>query len=46
MAVVSPKFGLLVRLSEPWTTLVAQWQELEALGFDSLWVADHFIVLS
>lgn len=46
MATVSPKFGLLVRLSEPWPSLVAQWQELEALGFDSLWVADHFVVQS
>jgi alkanesulfonate monooxygenase SsuD/methylene tetrahydromethanopterin reductase-like flavin-dependent oxidoreductase (luciferase family) len=46
MAVVSPKFGLLVRLSEPWPSLVAQWQELEALGFDSLWVPDHFVVHS
>jgi alkanesulfonate monooxygenase SsuD/methylene tetrahydromethanopterin reductase-like flavin-dependent oxidoreductase (luciferase family) len=46
MAVVSPKFGLLIRLSEPWAALVAEWQELEALGFDSLWVADHFVLLS
>src|SRR6266508_74126 len=46
MAVLSPKFGLLVRLSDPWPTLVAQWQEMEALGFDSLWVADHFGALS
>src|SRR5437667_6031961 len=46
MAIVLPKFGLLVRSSEPWSTLVAQWQELEALGFDSLWVADHFVVHS
>jgi alkanesulfonate monooxygenase SsuD/methylene tetrahydromethanopterin reductase-like flavin-dependent oxidoreductase (luciferase family) len=44
MAIGLPKFGLLVRSSEPWPTLVAQWQELEALGFDSLWVADHFVV--
>ena len=46
MAIDLPKFGLLVRSSEPWSTLVAQWQELEALGFDSLWVADHFVVHS
>ena len=44
MGVVSPTFGLLVRLSEPWPALVGQWQELEALGFDSLWVPDHFVV--
>jgi alkanesulfonate monooxygenase SsuD/methylene tetrahydromethanopterin reductase-like flavin-dependent oxidoreductase (luciferase family) len=31
-------------LIEPWPSLVAQWQELEALGFDSLWVPDHFVV--
>jgi alkanesulfonate monooxygenase SsuD/methylene tetrahydromethanopterin reductase-like flavin-dependent oxidoreductase (luciferase family) len=46
MAVASPKFGLVVRLIEPWPALVAQWQELEALGFDSLWVPDHFVVHS
>jgi alkanesulfonate monooxygenase SsuD/methylene tetrahydromethanopterin reductase-like flavin-dependent oxidoreductase (luciferase family) len=44
MAIGSPKFGLLVGLNEPWPSLVAQWQELEALGFDSLWVPDHFVV--
>lgn len=29
----------------PWKSLVEQWQMAEALGFDSLWLFDHFLAL-
>jgi alkanesulfonate monooxygenase SsuD/methylene tetrahydromethanopterin reductase-like flavin-dependent oxidoreductase (luciferase family) len=29
-----------------WPTLVEHWKEVEALGYDSLWVADHFAISS
>jgi alkanesulfonate monooxygenase SsuD/methylene tetrahydromethanopterin reductase-like flavin-dependent oxidoreductase (luciferase family) len=27
----------------PWQELVRLWQKFEALGFDSTWIADHFV---
>jgi len=34
-------FGLLTFLRGSWDDLVALWQELDALGFDSVWLPDH-----
>jgi alkanesulfonate monooxygenase SsuD/methylene tetrahydromethanopterin reductase-like flavin-dependent oxidoreductase (luciferase family) len=36
-------FGVLTPQTDEWDGLVASWQELEALGFDSIWLADHFM---
>jgi len=35
-------FGLFTSLRGSWDELAARWQELEALGFDSAWIPDHF----
>src|SRR5512135_111531 len=37
------RFGILTIQDSPWPTLVEQWQRVESLGFDSLWIADHFV---
>jgi alkanesulfonate monooxygenase SsuD/methylene tetrahydromethanopterin reductase-like flavin-dependent oxidoreductase (luciferase family) len=36
------QFGIITLQSRPWTDLLHQWKETEELGFDSVWVADHF----
>lgn len=36
------QFGIITLQSEPWENLVQHWREVEELGFDSVWVADHF----
>lgn len=36
------RFGLVVGLGRPWPELVNRAQEAEELGFDSIWVVDHF----
>ncbi|MGD2249345.1 MAG: LLM class flavin-dependent oxidoreductase [Candidatus Methanofastidiosia archaeon] len=36
------QFGVILLQSEPWEPLVHHGKEIEKLGFDSLWVADHF----
>ncbi len=38
----SIEFGIITLQSGPWNELVNQWKEIEVLGFDSVWVADHF----
>lgn len=35
-------FGIILLQAEPWETLVHHFKEVEALQFDSVWVADHF----
>ncbi len=40
------KFGILTLQLLNWPTLVEHWKEVEALGYDSLWVADHFATSS
>ena len=42
MAVRTISFGLFTSLRGSWDDLVARWQEIEALGFDSAWIPDHF----
>jgi alkanesulfonate monooxygenase SsuD/methylene tetrahydromethanopterin reductase-like flavin-dependent oxidoreductase (luciferase family) len=37
------KFGVIVLQDMPYQELVRLWQQFETLGFDSTWVADHFI---
>ncbi len=35
------RFGAVVLPNRPWDELVARWREVERLGLDTLWVADH-----
>jgi len=37
------RFGALVLQDMPWSELVRLWQKFDELGFDSTWVADHFV---
>ncbi|MGE5224683.1 MAG: LLM class flavin-dependent oxidoreductase [Omnitrophica WOR_2 bacterium] len=37
------RFGILTIQDSSWATLVQQWQRVESLGFDSVWIADHFV---
>lgn len=37
------RFGIITLQSEPWEKMVALWQSIEALNFDSVWLADHFV---
>lgn len=37
------RLGFLTLQNVPWTTLVERWRLAEQLGFDSVWVADHFV---
>jgi alkanesulfonate monooxygenase SsuD/methylene tetrahydromethanopterin reductase-like flavin-dependent oxidoreductase (luciferase family) len=37
------RFGVLTLPSVRWEQMVERWQTIEALGFDSVWVADHFV---
>lgn len=36
-------FGIQTPTQKPWATLVEEWRWLEALGVDSLWLADHYV---
>lgn len=37
------RFGVVTEQAPPWAGVVEQWQEIEALGFDSAWLTDHFM---
>ncbi|HEX7434807.1 MAG TPA: LLM class flavin-dependent oxidoreductase [Anaerolineaceae bacterium] len=37
------RFGIITIQNLPWPTLVEHWQHIEALGYDSVWVGDHFL---
>lgn len=37
------RFGAVVLQDFPWQELVRLWQKFEELGFDSTWIADHFV---
>jgi len=37
------RFGILSVPNLPWQTLTEHWRAIEDLGFDSLWVSDHFV---
>jgi alkanesulfonate monooxygenase SsuD/methylene tetrahydromethanopterin reductase-like flavin-dependent oxidoreductase (luciferase family) len=36
-------FGVITLQCQPWRVLVESWKQIESLGFDSAWVADHFL---
>jgi alkanesulfonate monooxygenase SsuD/methylene tetrahydromethanopterin reductase-like flavin-dependent oxidoreductase (luciferase family) len=36
------RFGIITLQLLPYPTLVENWREIEATGYDSLWLADHF----
>ena len=38
-----PRFGVITVQNLPWAEQVERWQFIETLGFDSVWVADHFV---
>lgn len=42
MAEKQAQFGLVVGASRPWPELVERARQAEQLGWDSIWVADHF----
>ena len=37
------RLGVVTEQAPPWSGVVEQWQEIEALGFDSAWLTDHFM---
>jgi F420-dependent oxidoreductase-like protein len=37
------RVGVVSGSRKPYPELIARWQEAETLGFDSVWVTDHFI---
>jgi F420-dependent oxidoreductase-like protein len=37
------RVGLQTVPNQPWETMVAQWRSFEAMGFESLWLPDHFV---
>jgi alkanesulfonate monooxygenase SsuD/methylene tetrahydromethanopterin reductase-like flavin-dependent oxidoreductase (luciferase family) len=37
------QFGVITLQHLPWEAEVARWQRMEAVGFDSIWLADHFV---
>jgi alkanesulfonate monooxygenase SsuD/methylene tetrahydromethanopterin reductase-like flavin-dependent oxidoreductase (luciferase family) len=37
------RFGIQTVPNKPWAELVASWRRVEALGFDSVWLPDHFV---
>jgi alkanesulfonate monooxygenase SsuD/methylene tetrahydromethanopterin reductase-like flavin-dependent oxidoreductase (luciferase family) len=40
----SHHFGILVLQDAPWPTLVERVRRYEALGFDSVWISDHYVL--
>ncbi|MHA2398526.1 MAG: LLM class flavin-dependent oxidoreductase [Promethearchaeota archaeon] len=36
------KFGVLTIQNQPWEKEVERWKLIESLGFDNIWLADHF----
>jgi alkanesulfonate monooxygenase SsuD/methylene tetrahydromethanopterin reductase-like flavin-dependent oxidoreductase (luciferase family) len=43
MTAESIQFGIQTVPNRPWPELRQQWRDLEALGFESLWLPDHFL---
>ena len=37
------RFGILTIQYQPWSTMIEQWKYIKALGFDSIWIADHLV---
>jgi alkanesulfonate monooxygenase SsuD/methylene tetrahydromethanopterin reductase-like flavin-dependent oxidoreductase (luciferase family) len=40
------RFGVITLQNAPWEEMVERWKSIENLGFDSVWVADHFVDFS
>jgi alkanesulfonate monooxygenase SsuD/methylene tetrahydromethanopterin reductase-like flavin-dependent oxidoreductase (luciferase family) len=40
------RFGVITLQNAPWGEMVERWRSIEELGFDSVWVADHFVDFS
>lgn len=38
-----PSFGVFILQDAPWPTLLERARRAEAMGFDTIWVADHFV---
>ncbi|MCI4354747.1 MAG: LLM class flavin-dependent oxidoreductase [Thermoplasmata archaeon] len=38
-----PTFGVLLLPDAPWPVLVERARRVEAMGFDTLWIGDHFV---
>lgn len=36
-------FGILTLQDQPWARMVENWKLIETLGYDSVWVGDHFV---
>jgi alkanesulfonate monooxygenase SsuD/methylene tetrahydromethanopterin reductase-like flavin-dependent oxidoreductase (luciferase family) len=43
MSTLTPTFGVLLMPDAPWDVLVERARRVEAMGFDTLWVGDHFV---
>jgi alkanesulfonate monooxygenase SsuD/methylene tetrahydromethanopterin reductase-like flavin-dependent oxidoreductase (luciferase family) len=39
----SLRFGIITIQDQPWKTLIRQWKRIEKFGYDSIWIADHFV---
>lgn len=39
----SLRFGAIVLQDLPWSDLVKLWQKFESFGFDTTWLADHYV---
>ena len=39
------RFGVLTSPSGRWEQIVERWQTIETMGFDSVWLPDHFVDL-
>jgi len=37
------RFGFLTVQNAPWPAMIERWRYLETLGFDAVWLADHFV---
>jgi alkanesulfonate monooxygenase SsuD/methylene tetrahydromethanopterin reductase-like flavin-dependent oxidoreductase (luciferase family) len=37
------RFGVILLQDSPWSNLVKLFQKVETLGFDSAWIADHYV---
>jgi alkanesulfonate monooxygenase SsuD/methylene tetrahydromethanopterin reductase-like flavin-dependent oxidoreductase (luciferase family) len=40
------RFGVITLQNAPWGEMAERWRSIEGLGFDSVWVADHFVDFS
>jgi alkanesulfonate monooxygenase SsuD/methylene tetrahydromethanopterin reductase-like flavin-dependent oxidoreductase (luciferase family) len=37
------RFGIITIQDQQWAAMTEQWKFIERLGFDSIWIADHFV---